>query len=92
MLDEKIINGPSKSDLFTEFPLPVNRKKRLVFHVVPKNGNRNQVTEVHGLVMSMEMEDGSGESWNISGYTENNKRFKAYYRTNKRTGVYQIID
>ncbi|MBP6949016.1 MAG: hypothetical protein KBC41_00540 [Candidatus Pacebacteria bacterium] len=90
MSEDTIINGPSKSDLFTEFPLPVNRKKRLIFHVVPKNGNHS--IEVHGLVMSMEMEDGSGESWNISGYTGNNKRFKAYYRTNRRTGVYQIID
>lgn len=46
---------------------------------------------MHCFVNSVEAEDNSGSSWNIAGFFRNNEKFKAYYRTDKRTGTYTIL-
>ena len=92
MSEATIVNGPSKGDIFTELWLPVNRKERHVFTLSQKTTGPASTIPVFVQIMSIEMEDGTGESWNISGYVGNSKKFTAYYRTDKRTGTYRIND
>lgn len=48
------------------------------------------------VIESMAREDGSGQSWNLGGYlrlvgsTEIDLKFKAYYRTDRRIGVFTL--
>ena len=80
-----ITNGQSKFDLMQSLFV---RKQR--DHISPLFLEDNRTT-MHCFVNSVEAEDNSGSSWNIAGFFRNNEKFKAYYRTDKRTGTYTIL-
>ena len=86
MFEAKIIQGPSKFDnmqaLFVRKPM----KPNVIFTL----GYADE--EVKAFIDSVEAEDSSGESWNIEGRVENNKKFTAYYRTDRRAGLYRLFD
>jgi len=70
----EIVNGPGKFNLM----LSVFNRNKVVFHL--SNGKGISV-----IVTGVEQEDGSCESWCISGYLDGG-RFNGYYRTNKNKG------
>lgn len=80
----EIINGPSKFDLmqalFACKPTPI----KVTFHF--------PLTESSVTILSVEREDGSGESWNLRGVAGNNQKWKAYYRTDKRIGTITLLN
>jgi hypothetical protein len=88
MLETMITNGPSKFDLMQA--LFVRQPTRPVFELSLTVGPVG-LTKVKCMVNSVESEDGSGESWNIEGYV-GDKKFTAFYRTDKRTGMYRTVD
>lgn len=81
-----ITNGPSKFDLMQSLFV---RKPTRPYITFVLEDNR---TTMHCFVNSVESEDNSGSSWNIAGFFRNNEKFKAYYRTDKRTGTYTVLD
>lgn len=86
MVEAKIIQGPSKFDLVQALFVRKPTRPNITFTL----GHADE--EVNAFVDSVEAEDGSGESWNIKGYVGNNKKFTAYYRTDRRAGIYRVFD
>lgn len=84
MSSVNIVNGPSKFDLTQALFVwkPIKPKVNFSF---------SKGYDVSAVILSVQSEDGSGESWNIEGYVGNNQRFKAYYRTDRRTGTYTFV-
>ena len=78
-----IINGPSKFDLAQALLVRKPGRPSVTFTLYS--------TTVEAFVDSLEAEDNSGESWNLTGYVGNNTRFEAYYRTDKRIGRYKVF-
>jgi len=68
----KIVKGPGKFDLM----FALFERKEVVFKL--ESGSKVKV-----LITSVQQEDGSSNSWNISGFIvgHNGKNFDAYYRT-----------
>jgi hypothetical protein len=85
MIPVSITNGPSKFDLMQA--LFVRKPTRPTVTFIVSQDNAVQV-----FIDLVEAEDASGESWNIKGSVGNNKKFLAYYQTDKRTGRYQASD
>lgn len=81
-----ITNGQSKFDLMQA--LLVRKPVRPSFNFTLEDNK----TIVCCMVDSVESEDGSGESYNIEGWVASRrKKFKAYYRTDDRTGTYTVL-
>lgn len=81
-----IVQGYSKYDQI------ISQYERKVVHLHLKGlGNPLPV-----IILSVQAEDGSGESWNIEGYVTDGpmkaKKFAGYYRTDRRTGFLNLID
>jgi len=90
-MSTKVVGGPGKFDLMVAFFDGDCRNRRNVTFVTGISG---KVTRTFGPVVinSMEREDGSGESWNISGYEMNtNKKFKMLFSTKTRQGSYEYV-
>ena len=81
-----IINGPSKFDLMQALMVRKPVRPNVAFFI------QGKIAGIVANIDSLEDEDGSGESWNISGYTGNNQKFTAYYRTEKRIGSFKTED
>lgn len=83
MSSTPIAYGPSKFDLMQNLFVRKSQRQPVTFHLT-------EGAIITALINSIEREDDSGESWNITGYVGNNKKWTAYYRTDKRTGLYAI--
>ena len=88
----KIVSGPSREGMFLELQIQSSRQKHLRFSIMPYVGIGNRKYQELGPQKHMELwltgiekEDGSGESWNLSGTIENNS-VKFYYNSKRRTG------
>jgi hypothetical protein len=69
MIQRKIKNGPSKWSLILGFSDKIEGKRRSVrFMVDASNCPKGLEHEVNVVINQLEWEDGSGESWNFSGY------------------------
>lgn len=98
----RISKGPSKFDLSIALLSDVKdgmNPYSVEFAVDdPTLGGRAVTFKV--VILSIEAEDGSRESWNITGYkvweTGTTKRseskVKIYFRTDRRTGCLQFVD
>ena len=62
--------------------------------------NQGQRFVIDCRILSVECEDGSRESWNVTGYallpkqidlTQKRRRFKVYFHSVRRTGVLSLI-
>ena len=81
----QILNGPSKYELM--FAL-FGRTSEKLYPVTFKVKKGDEVKELIMHVVSVSIEDGSGESWNIETQSADFQlRFSGYYRTDRRTGV-----
>lgn len=81
-----IINGPSKFDLMQALMVRKPVRPNVTFFI------QGKIAGIVANIDSLEDEDGSGESWNVTGFTGSNQKFTAYYRTEKRIGSYKIED
>jgi hypothetical protein len=90
-----ITNGPNRLALVLSLlDVDDGRPDSPVFHLVLPLGGKTHAIRLE--VQSMEMEDGSGVSWNIRGYfqeelsddsgVEKWARFEAYYHSRNRRG------
>jgi len=92
----KIVNGPNKMQLIVSLMRPrkgafddtdIDRSTAVRFTTF------DHVSDIPGFracINSMGREDGSGNSWNIEGYTiggSTSSKFKGYYNSRKREGV-----
>jgi hypothetical protein len=82
-----ISGGPSKYDLMLGlFDRECNRPRPVYFKLQIPGRSHPQGMELH--VESVGIEDGSGESWIVSGSDwKNNVKYKLYYSTQTRTGT-----
>lgn len=79
MAQMEIVDGPGKYEL-----------ERALF-----DGKIVQLTiaggrELNVLILSVEAEDGSRESWNLVGRNFDHGRFKAYFETRRRHGTIEF--
>lgn len=83
MADQRITAGPSKFDLMLAV---FERGKNVEFTV---DGKQVEVN-----VSSILAEDGSRESWCLSGYIigQQFKRYTAYFSTQRRTGRFTEVE
>lgn len=81
----KIVSGPSREEMFDS--LRLFKERRRVEFVL--DDSRNSQFSTFCSIVSIQAEDGSGQSWNLDGYAEDGLRFQAYYRTDKRTGIWR---
>jgi hypothetical protein len=91
----KIINGPNEMHLMMSLMRPfkgnfddvnINAATAVQFTV---KGN-SDIPGFRACINSMSREDGSGNSWDIEGYTIGGstfRKFKGYYNSRKREGV-----
>ncbi|MDP3793910.1 MAG: hypothetical protein Q8R07_04110, partial [Candidatus Uhrbacteria bacterium] len=84
MAQFSIMNGPSKFDLmlalFDRDPEPSDLPRTVIFMLLEDDGHATRSAMIDGV----QVEDGSGESWNIEGqlwYSSlgRYRPFKAYY-------------
>jgi hypothetical protein len=79
-----IIGGPSKFDLATRIFDGDNREQRPVTFTLREEGN---TWEERIKLNSAQREDGSGESWNLTGYNvANSCQVEIYYNLRHRQG------
>ena len=80
---KSIVDGPGKFDMMVAlFDRPKNNRNdhALCFTL---EGGRPMALVIRGILM----EDGSHESWIVTGYEmSTGRRFEAYYETRRRTG------
>jgi hypothetical protein len=85
---QKIVNGPGKWDLMLA-----------LFHGCSSDPNLVLVTLESGELLQLRInevsrEDGSGESWNLEGFTARGMgtedHFSAYFNTRDRRGVLRL--
>lgn len=86
----KITSGPSKWDLMLGLFDNTSEKSRYVAFVLDKPTNDYDFP--HGKVEisidSLEREDGSGDSWNITGRLRGSNQFiRAFFSTKRRKGT-----
>lgn len=86
MSETMITSGPSKFDLAQALLVRKPTRPSITLFI---QGSKNGI-EV--FVDSLEAESGCGECWNIEGYAGNNKKFTAFYRTDRRIGCYRVAD
>ena len=84
----QILEGPSKYDLMLGLFDGNCAKPRLVLFALWDGARTRTVTSV--LLSGVSREDGSGESWIVTGYT-NGKRVKGYYSTKTRKGNLEMV-
>ena len=93
-LTHNIVGGPCKLDLaLALIDRKFDRPRPVTFvveftskHPHPQFGACKRNIVVH--INRLEIEDGSGESWNVRGQTDGNwATFEAYFRTDSRTGT-----
>ncbi|MDO8601658.1 MAG: hypothetical protein Q7R62_00795 [bacterium] len=83
-----IVNGPSKFDLMVALFYGSGLEKtrpEVTFEI----GAGGETRRVSCIINSISREDGSGESWNIQGYTPHEEPwmdFRAYFTTSVRQG------
>lgn len=89
----KIVGGPSKFDLMISLMHGDCQNRQAVqFDLKPDQVLQpSPEIKILGLKMNfwinrIEREDGSGEKWNIVGYSQDGKLMKAFYETKGRTG------
>lgn len=87
--EDEIVGGPSKFDIMVSlFASPTNDSSPRVSF---KLGNG---TDISVSMLSVQREDGSGESWNLEGFAtllSGDQVFvKAYYSSRKRIGYIRI--
>lgn len=85
MATAPITAGPSKFDLSVS--LFTQKGKSVKFTVDGKS--------VEVCLSTVQAEDGSGESWNLTGYIVGMmppKHYKAYFSTQSRKGHFEVID
>jgi hypothetical protein len=85
----QIVHGASKMDLMMSLFTPHYAVEpfRVSFRV-KEDVTRSEYEDVVVGIQSLEREDGSGETWNFTGYStgKDGKRVKGFFRTDKRTG------
>ena len=94
MISAKIVNGPSKFDLMLAlFNRKVVNQEGVIFTVADVS------LKLSAVITGVAAEDGSGESWNLTGYVRpahdpmvppNN--VKMWFRTDTRKGHMDFID
>lgn len=90
-----ITSGPSKFDLMISLFHSGNHQRPGVYFQLDNPGVSG--AEVYVMIDQIQREDGSGESWNISGTLlsfspKGELKFKAYFSTKSRTGRIKFID
>ncbi len=88
-MNANIINGPSKLDLIASLLFCCNLKSQrhpVTFTVKQGDAEPIRKFDVVVNITSMQIEDGSGESWNLEGLLNNGERISFYYRTDSRKG------
>ncbi len=81
----KIVQGPSKHELFKSYESAHNPHHETVKFVTEDN------LIFQGYITFLEFEDGSGESFNLHGIFAGTHIDRLYYRTDHRTGTIEII-
>jgi len=83
-----IVDGPSKFELMLGLFDGNSRNPRSV-HFTLLNGSLTNDQPLRVVLCGVSREDGSGESWNFTGYS-NGSNVKGYFSTKSRTGHVQI--
>lgn len=88
----RITNGPSKDRIFDACKYACDTSKINVSFAVEVNGKTNVV---NATILSVAHEDGSGESFMLTGAFKvkpRARRFTAYYSSKRREGVVTSLD
>ncbi len=92
----QIVGGPSKMDLMLAlFDSSYRQPRPVSFNLVgwPEGQSASGTPRyIQMRVMSVQKEDGSGESWNVEATSQGpeSKNYKIYYSTQTRSGVANI--
>jgi hypothetical protein len=94
--ENKIVNGPSKFDLCFAFFSMGNPGERRPIDLTVNHPEISTPVKVKVIVNSLEWEDGSGESWNFTGYAFHSPYFqdkvvRGYFNTRKRKGWIEVV-
>lgn len=91
----KITNGPSKDRLFDACKYAGNNADKIEVAFAIEQPATGKSVALSAFIRGIEHEDGSGESFIISGALKTktgNRRFKAYYSSKRRQGVVTSLD
>ena len=92
---DKIIDGPSREELFDSLRLHNLRETLVTFCFRPRDNETAMPIFVRGRILRIELEDGSGQSWNIvfrptdivdHDVVPAEPYLPMYYRTDRRSG------
>lgn len=93
-IDFPIVGGPGKFDIMVSlFEGNPENRHTVEFTLETTYGPNPLTTKLKVAVTGVQQEDGSGESWNISGWVSNGPRahFKCYYSSRNRHGNFSFI-
>lgn len=92
---EKVVDGPSREEMFDSLRLARSTDTAVEFSFRPRNDEQATPIVVRGRILRIELEDGSGQSWNIvfrpdelvgHGMMPAEPYLPIYYRTDQRSG------
>lgn len=87
MASVDILGGPNKYELMLAlFDRSLDRSRPVQFRVLRRKGMQPVDVQVH--IISVSIEDGSGESWLVECQsTKTTQYYNGYYSTKSRTGI-----
>jgi hypothetical protein len=84
-------DGPSKFDLMLAL---FDRKPSQNLRTVQFSLEESSIKTITVVIHSVSIEDGSGECWLFTGLekTQDYRRIKGYFRTDRREGHFEYVD
>lgn len=83
----RIANGPEKDKLFNSLKEGYLSEQSYVSFIVPEA----KIRQIDVAIVSIQQEDGSGNSWNIEGFVRSGNEIKGYYNSLTRTGTFNEL-